>query len=86
MGTENDILREKEFAKVLVGSWKVSANQGCLFSFEISKQNNFIPSERYGLNYDTNLCNQLSQHSIRTFIPIRKHEINLGSLHLGIKG
>ena len=30
--------------------------------------------EKYGLNYDTNLCKQLSQHSIRAFIPIRKHE------------
>ena len=42
--------------------------------------------KKYGLNYDTNLCNQLSQHSIRAFIPIRKHEMNLVGLHLRIKG
>ena len=75
MGTGNDILKEKGFAKALVGYQKVCANLGYLFSFETCKQNNFILSERYGLNYDNNFCNHLSQYSIRALIPIKKHTL-----------
>ena len=62
------------------------ATKDFYFLSKFKKQNNFILSEKYGLNYDTNLCKQLSQHSIRAFIPIRKHEMNLVGLHQRIKG
>ena len=59
-----DLLRYK----LVIG--KSLSTEGVYFVSKLEKKTNFVLSEIYGSNYDTDLCNPLSQHSIRAFILI----------------